>query len=246
MKTWLVDVPPVRRWIHYYESRAAWSCMARSWWWLHFAYRVSSNGYYVANARPDLCCSTWSGTIVLSFLSSICTASERRSAVRSGSACPGHPDEDGRQPRLRELAVVGLRAPPHRRAPQSDARWGAGAGAAPVQTSRDGRHCSGGPSHLHRRRATTGGGERNPGERRLGSRAWLCDIPQATGQSVRLSRSSTWRDYKIWMRGWWLSANKPVPLRLARRRMAASTAEHPTDRDGARGHLCMQPDHLTQ
>lgn len=115
-----------------------------------------------------------------------CAVTERWSAVR--------PEEDGRPPRMRELALVGHRARPHRRAPQSDAGRGAGAGGAQVQTPGDGGRRSGGSTARCRQRWGStggggggGGGERDLGKRRNGCRAWLCDIPPATGQSVRLS-----------------------------------------------------------
>lgn len=87
---------------------------------------------------------------------------------------------------MRELALVRQRARPHRRAPHGDTGRGAGAGAAQVQTPGDGGRRSGGANLRHRQRrgAARKARERNPGERRLGSRAWLRDIPQATGQSV--------------------------------------------------------------
>lgn len=112
--------------------------------------------------------------------------------MSSGQRCAqvhacGYPDEDGRPPRLRELAVVGHRACPHRRAPQGDACRSVGAGAPQVQTPGDGGLRTGGPSLRLRRR---GGRERDPGEQRRGRRAKLCDIPQATGQSVCLSARS--------------------------------------------------------
>lgn len=109
--------------------------------------------------------------------------------VRPGSARPLR-DKDGRPPRMRELTVVWHRAGPNRRAPQSDAGRRAGAGGAQVQTAGDGGRGSGRPGTRcgHRRGAggCAGGREWNPGERRLGREAWLCGIPRATGQSVRM------------------------------------------------------------
>lgn len=97
-------------------------------------------------------------------------------------------EEDGWPAQLRELPVVGHRAGPDRRAPQSDTGRRAGTGGAQVQTGGDGG-CGSGRAGAICSEARAGaeggaGGERQPEERRPGWEAWLCDIPRATGQSA--------------------------------------------------------------
>lgn len=97
-------------------------------------------------------------------------------------------EEDGGPAQLRELPVVGHRAGPDRRAPQSDVGGRAGAGGAQVQTGGDGgrgsgragARCSEAGAGAAAEEEEGAEGQRQPGERRPG----LCDTPRATGQSA--------------------------------------------------------------
>lgn len=152
-------------------------------------------------------------------------------------------EEDGRAAQLRELPVVGHRAGPDRRAPQSDVGRRAGAGGAQVQTGGDGGRGSG---RAGARCSEDGAGaeegargERQPGNRRPGREAWLCDIPRATGQSAarivaRLLNMDAGNDGDLPSELVLVAGGHILMLVAAWSGTAAPEATYPSEADGAR------------